>query len=78
MQGEKMNKDTSAIHPKQFSMGSWWQISKRVFKKIKRENVSLISAGVAFYFLLAIFPMLAALVSLYGLFVDQQTLSMHM
>lgn len=35
-------------------------------------------AGVAFYFLLAIFPLLAALVSMYGLFTDQATLIQHM
>lgn len=72
-----MTDEHTAIHPKEFSANNWWQIFKRVKDKLQRDNISLVSAGVAFYFLLAIFPLLAALVSMYGLFVDQQTLSEH-
>ncbi len=64
--------------PSEFSPRNWWRISKRVYQSVQNDNVSLISAGVAFYFLLAIFPLLAALISLYGLFVDKQTLSEHL
>jgi membrane protein len=35
-----------------------------------RDNVSLVAAGVAFYLFLAVFPAIAALVSLYGLLYD--------
>jgi membrane protein len=37
-----------------------------------RDNLSIIAAGVAFYALMAIFPALIALVSLYGLMFDPQ------
>jgi membrane protein len=37
---------------------------------VKQDYLGLIAAGVAFYFLLAAFPMLAAIVSVYGLFLD--------
>ncbi|GAC21298.1 YihY/virulence factor BrkB family protein [Paraglaciecola arctica] len=72
-----MSSDNDASHPQEFSLANWWQISKRVVQKVQQDNMSLIAAGVAFYFLLAIFPLLAALVSMYGLFVDHETLNQH-
>jgi len=64
-------------HPQDFSLGNWWKITKRVAQKIQRDNMSLIAAGVAFYFLLAVFPLLAAFISMYGFFVEQETLAQH-
>jgi membrane protein len=72
-----MNSKNKVTHPQQFSIKNWWEITKRVIQKIQKDNMSLIAAGVAFYFLLAIFPLLAALASMYGLFTDQQTLVQH-
>ncbi|TYK66673.1 YihY/virulence factor BrkB family protein [Colwellia echini] len=72
-----MSSENNVNHPQEFSLANWWQITKRVVEKIQQDNMSLIAAGVAFYFLLAIFPLLAALISMYGLFVDQETLSQH-
>ncbi len=48
----------------------WKDIGWRVFEGIQRDRVLLVSAGVTFYALLALFPAIAALVSLYGLFAD--------
>ena len=45
-------------------------IAKAVFSRFGQDNISLIAAGIAFYILAAIFPALAALVSIYGLFAD--------
>ena len=45
-------------------------IAKAVFGRFGRDNISLVAAGVAFYILAAIFPALAAMVSIYGLFAD--------
>lgn len=56
----------------------WWKILKRTYKKQLDHNLSLISAGVAFYFLLAIFPLLAGIISLYGLLVSPEQLQTHM
>lgn len=72
-----MTSGHSVTHPRAFSIKSWWHITKRVFDKVQRDNMPLIAAGVAFYFLLAVFPLLAAFVSMYGLFVDQTTLTQH-
>jgi membrane protein len=43
--------------------------------EIKAKNLSLVAAGVAFYGLLAIFPALIAVVTLYGLVADPETIS---
>ena len=45
---------------------------------MKRDNLSIISAGVAFYALLAIFPGLIALVGIYGIFFDPAQVREHM
>ncbi|QJR81208.1 YihY/virulence factor BrkB family protein [Alteromonas pelagimontana] len=59
-------------------MTAWWTILKRVYTKMQQHNLSLIAAGVAFYFLLAIFPLLAGIISLYGLLVSPDELQDHM
>lgn len=53
--------------PQQIPRRGWRDILLRVREQIAADNLSLISAGVAFYALLAMFPALAACVSLYGL-----------
>jgi membrane protein len=50
----------------------------RVFYEVTTDRVMLISGGVTFYLLLAIFPALAALVSLYGLVADPSTMAVHL
>lgn len=72
------NQYQTTKHPKQFGFKSWWQVLLRSYKKMQQDNLSLLAAGIAFYFLLALFPMLAAIVSLYGLFVNDAVLSEHM
>ncbi len=44
----------------------------RLFQNIEEDYIGLLAAGVAFYFFMAVFPALAALISLYGLFSDPQ------
>ena len=48
-------------------MRRWGDIVVRTGKQVKGDNVPLLSAGVAFYAMLALFPALIALVSIYGL-----------
>lgn len=61
-----------------FSLGAWWQITKRTYVRQNSHDLSLVSAGVAFYFLLAVFPLLTAVISLYGLLVTPEQLHSHM
>lgn len=42
----------------------------RLYQNIGEDYIGLLAAGVAFYFFMAAFPALAALISLYGLFSD--------
>jgi membrane protein len=41
-----------------------------IVKRVSRDNLTLVAAGVAFYTLLALFPALGVIVSLYGLIAD--------
>ena len=50
----------------------------RVLHEVSTDRVMLIAAGVTFYLLLAIFPALTALVSLYGLIADPSTMADHL
>lgn len=74
----KDNRGQQARSPMQLPLIAWWDILRRTFKHMSEDNLSLISAGVAFYFLMAIFPMLAALISVYGLLVSPQDLQEHL
>ena len=64
-----------AAAPSKIPALGWWQILKRTFHAMDEQNLSLLSAGVAFYFLVALFPLLTAFLSLYGLLGDPATLS---
>ena len=52
-------------------LASWWQLLTQVRQRIERNHVSMMSAGVAFYTLLSIFPALSALISICGVFADR-------
>jgi membrane protein len=49
-----------------------------LYNRISEHRVMAIAAGVTFFALLAIFPTLAALVSIYGLFTDPGTIGAHL
>jgi membrane protein len=57
-----------ARRPSDIPKAGWRDILARVWSAVGKDNVSLISAGLAMYALLAVFPSLAAAVSIYGLF----------
>jgi membrane protein len=64
-----------AKRPTEIPLRGWLQVAKRGWKEAKADQVPLLSAGVAFYSFLAIFPALIALVSIYGLFADPNTIA---
>jgi membrane protein len=64
--------------PWQLPWRDWWAVLKRVFSFMSTERVTLTAAGVSYYTLLALFPALAALVSVYGLVNDANSLSAHL
>lgn len=67
-----------AESPRDYSRAAWGDVLYRVKDSIGKHNLSLVAAGAAFYGLLAIFPALAALVALYGLFTDPATVTQQM
>jgi membrane protein len=56
----------------------WKNIFLRVYNGIAEERIFANAAGVTFYSLLALFPGIAALVSIYGLFADPSTIVSHL
>jgi membrane protein len=75
---EERGRGRSATTPSEIPARGWKDILVRVYREISDDRVVAIAAGVTFYILLAIFPAIAALVSIYGLFADPQTISEHL
>jgi membrane protein len=67
-----------ARRPEEIPSRGWLDILWRVVGSIPQDRVSATAGGVAFFALLAVFPGLATLVSLYGLFADVTTMSRHL
>ena len=64
--------------PEDIPPPGWWDILWRVFWSISKDRILSTSGGVAFFALLAVFPGIAAIVSLYGLFADASTIGKHL
>ena len=56
--------------PSQIPAKGWRDVLLRVFHGISEDRITTMSAGVTFFVLLSVFPGLAGLISLYGLFAD--------
>lgn len=67
-----------ATRPSEIPRKGWRDILLRVKQEISDDNISMIAAGVAFYGILAIFPALGALVSLYGLIANPADVEQQM
>ncbi|MDT7952259.1 MAG: YihY/virulence factor BrkB family protein [Acetobacteraceae bacterium] len=52
-----------------------WPLTKRVLSEVSNNDLMTQAAAMTFYTLLSIFPAMAMLVSLYGLFADPKTIS---
>jgi len=68
----------AADTPREIPAAGWRDVLWRVKDAMSKDNLSLVAAGVAFYALLAIFPAIAALVSIYGLLADPQTVEQQL
>ena len=64
--------------PGQIPARGWKDILWRVFWGISEDRILSTSGGVAFFALLAVFPAIATIVSLYGLFADTSTIRGHL
>lgn len=63
----------SAISPLQMPSRAWRDIISRTWKRVWKDNVGLVSAGVAYYGFLAFVPLLGLIVLVYGVVADPQT-----
>jgi membrane protein len=68
----------TATTPSDIPAKGWKDIVLRVYRGISDDRVVANAAGVVFFGLLALFPGIAALVSIYGLFADPATISAHL
>jgi membrane protein len=59
--------------PAQIPARGWKEIAVRTWKEGSKDNISIVAAGVAFYGLLAMVPLLGATVLTYGLVAKPQT-----
>jgi membrane protein len=64
--------------PHEIPRKGWKDILIRTWKEFQDDQIPLVSAGVTFYALLAIFPALGAVVALYGLFADVAEAQRHL
>ncbi|WP_294924641.1 YihY/virulence factor BrkB family protein [uncultured Paracoccus sp.] len=55
-------------------IADWWRFLMAVIERLDKIHLSLIAAGVAFYGMFAVFPGLAALFALWGLWYDPQVI----
>ena len=67
-----------AEHPKKIPSRGWRDILLRMKEQMDNNHLSITAAGIAYFALLAVFPGLAALVSLYGLFSDPTMVEQHL
>lgn len=64
-----------AQSPSEVLAAGWKEVIWRVYDAVQRDRIMLIAAGVTYYGLLALFPAIAALVSLYGLFANPEAIT---
>ncbi len=64
--------NTDPKNPAKISGSGWKSIAFKIKDEIGEDNVAIVSAGVAFYAFLAVFPAIISLISIYGLAMDPQ------
>ena len=75
--GQDHGHGRTADSPEKIPAKGWWEITK-AYIPASEDRVTTEAAGVTFFGLLSIFPALAALVSLYGLVANPDTVTQHL
>jgi membrane protein len=68
----------AASSPSEIPAKGWKDILLRVYANFGKHRILALAAGMTYYSILAIFPALAALVAIYGLFSDPSTIARHL
>ena len=74
---EEADRGRGANRPSEIPPLGWKDIAWRLWEEFNKDRILLIAAGASFYLLLALFPALAAFVSLYGFVADPVTIADH-
>ena len=74
---QQRGRGRDATAPWQIPWSGWKDIFWRTYQQFGEDRLLAVAAGVVFYGLLALFPAITALVSLYGLFTNASTISQH-
>jgi len=72
---EQASRGRLARTPSEIPAKGWKDILLRVYRSLSSDRIVEIAAGVTYYAVLAIFPALAAFVSIYGLFAEPGRIS---
>jgi len=75
---EEAGRGRSARSPLRIPARGWKDIFWRTYTQIGDDRLLAVAAGAVFYMLLALFPAITALVSLYGLLADPATINDHL
>jgi membrane protein len=75
---EEGDRGRSATTPSEIPVKVWKDILFRVYENVSRHRVMALAAGITYYTILAIFPAIAALVAVYGLFSDPSAIARHL
>jgi membrane protein len=67
-----------ASSPSEIPARGWKDILLRAYGNISKHRILALAAGMTYYSILAIFPAIAALVAIYGLFSDPSTIARHL
>lgn len=68
----------NANAPSEIPAAGWRDVMWRVYEEVLADRVTLIAAGVTYYVILAIFPGMGVLVSIYGFVTDPSDLGKQM
>lgn len=75
---EAGDRGRNARSPSEIPVKGWKDIVLRIYANIGEHRILALAAGVTYYSILAIFPALAALVAIYGLFSDPAGIAKHL
>ena len=75
---EDGNRGRDAESPSDIPANGWKDILWRVYGNVSDHRILALAAGMTYYSILAIFPALAALVAIYGLFTDPASIAKHL
>ena len=74
---QQSGRGRDAETPSEIPAKGWADILWRVWEEFSEDRILLVAGGTTFYLLLALFPALAAFVSLYGFVADPVTIAEH-